>query len=101
AFDPVAGNRAPTKTHPESTIPAPKTEIRYWPRESALPQAYIVSWTQDTPVGVAKADIAARDAAPPLFVVTRPHTTASFMGGGVQPQATAVQEATASGATIR
>src|SRR6266702_2921222 len=82
----VGGKSAPTKTHPESPTPAPKTASRKRPSESARPQAVSVFWTQDTPVGVASANIAARDAAPPLSIVTWPHTTA-WLRRGVQPQA--------------
>src|SRR5947207_7209427 len=81
----VGGKSAPTKTHPESPTLAPKTMSRKRPSESARPQAVSVFWTQDR-VGVTSADIAARDAGPPLSIVTWPHTSA-WLRGGLQPHA--------------
>src|SRR5438034_380535 len=95
----VGGKSAPTKTHPESPTPAPKTASRKRPSESARPQAVSVFWTQDTPVGVASANIAARDAAPPLSIVTWPHTIA-WLRRGVQPQAISVHAVPTTNRTI-
>jgi hypothetical protein len=56
--------------------------------------------TQETPIGTAAADIAARDAGPPVSIVTWPHTTAWLMRG-VQPHAISEQAAAAVNKTIK